>query len=455
MAGAGDVLIVDDEASARELFGAWLRGLGHTVRTAADGADGLAQAQARPPDVVVLDLQMTPDTWDGLRVLTRLGELFPGLPVVIASDKADLRRALEAISLGAHDFVDKQEARERLGIVVANALRYVRLRDRTVVLEHENRFYREERQRERRAGLHGITGSSEVMQRVYDLILRVAPTDASVLIMGETGTGKELVASALHYHSGKRDGPFVKVNCAALAETLLEDELFGHEKGAYTGADAKRPGRFELAHGGTLFLDEVGDMSLATQAKVLRVLQEREFERVGGTRTIRVDVRVVAATNHDLAASMREGRFRTDLYYRLNDVVLELPPLRERREDIPLLATKVLDEMGDAYRGRSLSADALAALVAYSWPGNIRELRATLRTACILAASEAIELGDLPLAIRGAPEPSTGSAAVSCVESALIRSALATLGGDLGEAARRLGVKAADLVAAARKHGFK
>ncbi len=456
----GAVLIIDDEESARELFSAWLIEAGFAVRTAAGAGEGLAAAAGRQPDAVVLDLKMPPDPWGGLKVLEDLRQRHPDLPVVIASDKADLRHAVEAIRLGAFDFVDKQEARSKLAIAVGNAVRFLRLQERTEALEAENRLFREEQERRNLSAFGGLTGASPAMQAVYELIQRAAPTDASVLILGETGTGKELAAAAIHYNSLKKDGPFSKVNCASLPETLLEDELFGHEKGAFTGADAKRPGRFELAHGGTLFLDEIGDMSLATQAKVLRAIQEREFERVGGTRTIRVDVRLVAATNQDLAARMNEGRFRADLYYRLNDIVLVLPPLRQRKEDIPLLAEAVMKEFGDAYRGKVLSPEFVEALGAYDWPGNVRELKGVIRKACILATGEVVRVTGLPpevLAAAGSSQARGGEAGddLSAVESALVRRALDTMGDDLGEMARDLGVSISSLLEVARRHGFR
>ncbi|HAW71946.1 MAG TPA: hypothetical protein DCX37_12300, partial [Firmicutes bacterium] len=255
-------------------------------------------------------------------------------------------------------------------------------------------LYRQEE--ERRYGLGQIIGGSDAMQRIYRIIERVAPTDAAVLITGETGTGKELVAGALHYLGLKKDGPFIKVNCAALPETLLEAELFGHEKGAFTGATERRMGRFELAHNGTIFLDEIGDMSLTTQAKVLRILQEKEFERVGGNRPVRVEVRVVSATNRDLGALIEQGLFREDLYYRLNDFVIELPPLRERRDDIPLLVQAFLEEFADKYTGRRVTPGVTKALMRYDWPGNVRELKKVLMNAAIMATSETIRFEDLP-----------------------------------------------------------
>lgn len=394
MLGAQEILLADDDPDARELFGMLLRAEGHRVRTVSDGASCLREFTSGPPDLVVLDLKMPPGTWGGLDTLRRLRETDATVPVVVVSNKADIRRAVDCVRAGAYDFIDKSAAAEELPVTVANALRLRQVERRARLLEEENRMYRESQALEFDGSR--LVAGGEAMGNLLRLLRRVAPTDATVLIRGETGTGKEIIASAVHYLSPRRDRPLIRVNCAALPETLLEDELFGHEKGAFTGAHARREGRFELAHGGTLFLDEVGDMSPATQAKVLRVLEQREFERVGGTRTIKVDVRIVAATNKDLEAMIPQGQFREDLYYRLRDVVLELPPLRERREDIPGLAAALLGQFGESYTGRRLSPDALAALMRHDWPGNVRELKSVLKNACIMAETPEVGVGDLP-----------------------------------------------------------
>lgn len=388
------ILVADDEEQARQFFGEWLAEAGYDVVLASDGDEALAAMNEHLPAVVIMDLKMPPGTWGGIDTLKILRQKYADIPVVIVSNKAEIRRAIDCVRLGAFDFVDKSEAGNELPIVVGNALRLRNLEVRTASLEAQNQLYRQEE--ERRFGLGQIIGGSDAMQRVYRIIERVAPTDAAVLITGETGTGKELVAGALHYLGLKKDGPFIKVNCAALPETLLEAELFGHEKGAFTGATERRMGRFELAHNGTIFLDEIGDMSLTTQAKVLRILQEKEFERVGGNRPVRVEVRVVSATNRDLAALIEQGLFREDLYYRLNDFVIELPPLRERRDDIPLLVQGFLDEFADKYTGRRVTPGVTKALMRYDWPGNVRELKKVLMNAAIMATSETIRFEDLP-----------------------------------------------------------
>jgi DNA-binding NtrC family response regulator len=448
------VLIVDDERDARELFSRWLGDAGYSTLTAADGAECLALVARTSPAVVVLDLKIPPGPWGGMDVLRGLAQDEPELPVIIVSNKADVKRAVQCIRMGAFDFVDKQDAREELAVAVANALKVRRLEHRTRSLEEENRLWRQEVAL--RTEFAQLTGGSESMQAVYRLIERAAPTDASVLVLGETGTGKELVAAALHYH-GRRDGPFVKVNCAALPESLLEDELFGHERGAFTGAQSRRLGRFELAHGGTILLDEVGDMSLATQAKVLRVLETREFERVGGSRTLQVDVRVVSATNQDLARLMESGRFRPDLYYRLSDIVIELPPLRDRREDIPLLVEKLLHGFGGAYTGQELAPEAMQALLRHDWPGNVRELKQVLKNACILADGPVVGLEDLPAPLGRRAGGRVGDDELPTLDQAerrLIHAALTATGGNVSQAAARLGLSWQALDRRLRKYGL-
>jgi DNA-binding NtrC family response regulator len=396
--GVQQILVADDDPDARELFTRWLRAEGYQVRAVADGLACLREVRAQPPDLVVLDLKMPPGTWGGYETLGKLHEADPTLPVIIVSNKADLRRAVDSVRAGAYDFIDKAAASDELPVAVANALRLRHLEHRTRILEEQNRLFRQESKAEF-AG-HRMVHQSEPMRELWSLVTRVAPTDATVMILGETGTGKELVATAVHYLSPKREGPLIRVNCAALPESLLEDELFGHEKGAFTGAHARREGRFELAHGGTIFLDEIGDMSPATQAKVLRVLEGREFERVGGTRTIKVDVRIVAATNRSLRSMVDEGAFREDLYWRLGDVILHLPPLRERREDIPGLAEAIMGEFGASYPGRTLSREAMSALLRHDWPGNVRELKAALKNAAIFASGPEIGVSEIQAALR-------------------------------------------------------
>lgn len=432
------VLVADDEEQARQFFEAWLEEAGYDVALATDGDEVMAELAARQAAAVIMDLKMPPGAWGGIDTLRQCRQKYPDIPVIIVSNKADAKRAVECVRIGAFDFVDKAEAGTELPIAVGNALRLRSLEERTANLEAQNELYRQEE--ERRFGLGQIIGGSDPMQQVYRIIERVAPTEAAVLILGETGTGKELAAGALHYLGSKKDGPFIKVNCAALPESLLEAELFGHEKGAFTGATERRMGRFELADNGTIFLDEIGDMSLTTQAKVLRVLQEKEFERVGGNRTVRVEVRVVSATNRDIPALIAEGRFREDLYYRLNDVVISLPPLRERREDIPILSKHFLSEFGEKYTGRRVATAVEKALMQYDWPGNVRELRKVLLNASIMARSETIRFEDLPAGILQRGGNDKPVVPLREVIAGSLSRAVERGGGDKAEAARLLEV---------------
>ncbi len=359
------LLIVDDEPNILTTLRRALELEGYVVEVAGSGRIALDKARARAFDAVLLDVAMA--EMDGLATLKALRELSPELPVMMMSGNATLETAVEATKLGACDFLEKPLTTDKLLITVANALKLARL-------EREAESERAER---RRTFAHYLVGSSPRMKRIFDTIGKAAPSTGRVLITGESGTGKELVARAIHEHSKRKDGPFVKLNCAAIPGELIESELFGHEKGAFTGATQQRRGKFEQAHGGTLFLDEIGDMDVGAQAKVLRVLQEGEIERVGGDETIHVDVRVIAATNKELKSEIGKARFRDDLYYRLNVVPIEVPPLREHKEDVPSLVEHFLAEACAANGKRKLAvADpAMSLLMQHDWPGNVRELR--------------------------------------------------------------------------------
>jgi len=384
------VLIIDDEPNIRRMVGALLSSEGYEVRDAAEGAVGLSRVAESCPDAVLLDLMM-PGELDGLATLARLREQVPDVPVIMMSGKAGLSDAVKATKLGAFNFLEKPLTPEGVLLALASALELRRVR-------REARALRED------LGLAGeMIGGSPAMERVREMIARVAPTDARVLITGESGTGKELVASAIHFGSARKDRPFVRVNCAAIPRDLVESEMFGHEKGSFTGATERRIGRFELAHTGTLFLDEVGDLGLEAQAKLLRAIEAREIERVGGMHPIKTDLRLIAATNIDLRQAVREGKFREDLFYRLNVITIDLPPLRSRREDIPLLVNHFLEfytnENGMAQR--RLSADALRALVDYEWPGNVRELENSIERGVVLSSGPMIGSELLPGHITG------------------------------------------------------
>jgi len=379
------LLVVDDEPQILQAVSGILQDEGFEVLTSPDGETALKTVSEGNPDLVLLDIALPGK--DGLEILQELKARYPALPVVMISAYGSVENAVKATRLGAYDFIEKPPNAENILLTVRNALEMTRLAE-------ENR-----RLRLQTAPVREIVGKSEAMQRLREQVRMVAPTNASVLITGENGTGKELVARALHAFSLRAHKPFVEVNCAAIPEDLIESELFGHEKGAFTGATSRRQGKFDQAHEGTLFLDEIGDMSLKTQAKILRILEEQRFERVGGSRPLQVDVRVVAATNKNLAEEIQRGTFREDLYHRINVIPLQVPPLRERREDIPLLAKHLLQELArenDA-PAKTITPRALEALTNLPWPGNVRELKNFIWRLAILTPGPQIDLADLHL----------------------------------------------------------
>ena len=385
------LLIVDDEPNILTTLRRALELEGYSVEVAGAGRIALEKARTQRFDGVLLDVAMP--EMDGLATLKALRELRPELPVMMMSGNATLATAVEATKLGACDFLEKPLTTDKVLITVQNALKLARL-------ERQAEADRAER---RRAFGHYLIGASPRMKRIFDTIAKAAPSTGRVLITGERGTGKELIARAIHEQSRRKDGPFVKLNCAAIPGELIESELFGHEKGAFTGATQQRRGKFEQAHGGTLFLDEIGDMELGAQAKVLRVLQENEIERVGGNDTITVDVRVIAATNKDLKTEISKGRFRADLFDRLNVVPIEVPPLREHKEDVPSLIEHFLAEASAANGKRSLTVapTALSLLMQHDWPGNVRELRNHVERLVIFADGQRIGDDDVQAALPG------------------------------------------------------
>ncbi len=382
------ILVAEDERNLREGVAEAFRDAGHEVVEAEDGLQALAAIEEQVFDLVITDYKMP--GCDGLELMRRLRLLNDTTAVIMVTAYGTVEGAVEAMRLGAFDYIQKPFNLDELEMRAARALELRRMEARLQALDRRDLVSR----------FDNIVGESPAMKRIFDVVGKVAPSSATVLILGETGTGKELVAEATHRHSSRRDGPFVKVNCAALAENLLESELFGHERGAFTGAERQRVGRFELANEGTLFLDEIGNMSAGTQAKVLRVLQEREFERLGGTRTIKSDVRLIAATNRDLEEAISAGEFREDLYYRLNVVTIRMPPLRERKEDIIPLATFFLHRFaGDLKKPvRGFSPASLRLLTRHHWPGNIRELENTVERAVLMVDTDIIEPKDLTVA---------------------------------------------------------
>jgi two-component system nitrogen regulation response regulator NtrX len=404
------ILIVDDEASIRRSLGGILSDEGFDAAEAPDGEAALAQLREGTPDLVLLDIAMPGR--DGVQILEEMQRSWPGLPVVMMSGHGTIETAVRATQLGAFDFLEKPLSVEKLLLTIRHAL------DRAS-LERENRRLRAEAVR-----AHEILGDSALVQKLKEQIRVAAPTNGWVLITGENGTGKELVAKQVHVQSKRADQPFVEVNCAAIPEELIESELFGHEKGAFTGAIAQKRGKFELADQGTIFLDEIADMSLRTQAKILRILQEHKFERVGGTETIEVDVRVIAATNKSLEKAIAEGSFREDLFYRLNVIPFHVPPLRERREDIPVLAAAFVGEFcsESGAAAKALTPRAVNALQAYHWPGNVRELRNLMERLVLLTAGPKLRPEDLPEEVRtGVRSEDTDGASLEAARRAFER----------------------------------
>jgi DNA-binding NtrC family response regulator len=389
------ILVVDDERNIREGLRRALEFDGHAVVTAADGREALSTLATEEIDLIIADLRMP--RLSGDQLLKQVAERHPAVRVIILTGHATVEVAVQAMRDGAYDFLSKPVNLDRLELLAKRALSR-----RQLVLEN----LALQRELERRSSSHKLVTASPPMKKVFEMVEQVAPSRASVLITGESGVGKELVASAIHSLSPRRGSKFVRVHCAALTETLLESELFGHERGAFTGAVSRRRGRFELADGGTILLDEIGEISQNIQIKLLRILQERAFERVGGEQTLNVDVRVIAATNRDLKEEIERGRFREDLYYRLNVVHIHVPPLRERQADISLLAAGFLKEFAEE-NGKQLAGikpSALTALRRYSWPGNVRELQNGMESAVVMARGSAIELHDLPPAVRSAED---------------------------------------------------
>lgn len=382
------ILVVDDEASIRRTLRDILEYEDYAVEEAVDGKEALEAMRSTPYDLVLLDVKM-PDV-DGMEVLETAADEMPEVPVVMISGHGTIETAVEATKLGAYDFIEKPPDLNRLLLTVRNALDHGEL-------ETENRRMRQTISEQHEGELTPIIGESDAIEEIKSTIDRVAPTEARVLIMGENGTGKELVAKWIHKKSNRSDHPMVEVNCAAIPSELIESELFGHEKGAFTGATQQRIGKFELADGGTLFLDEVGDMSLSAQAKVLRVLQENKIERVGGDRSIPVDVRVVAATNKDLMEEIEEGQFREDLYHRIGVILIEVPPLRERRDDIPLITRHFADRIArrNGLEPKQFTDDALDRLQRYEWRGNVRELNNVIERLIIMSRGETIDADDV------------------------------------------------------------
>ena len=447
------VLVVDDDRSHRFMLSSMFSEWGWTVEEADDGTTAVAAVEAHSYDAILMDVRMA--KMDGMEALRRIHAFNPAIPVVIMTAYSSVDAAVEAIKIGAHDYLTKPLDFDRLRLTMARAL------DHRQVVE-----VKEEAKYQKRALVDsaGIIGKSQGMLDLLEMVSFVAPTEATVLVAGESGTGKELIASALHQNSTRKNGPFVKVNCAALVENLLESELFGHEKGSFTGADRRKDGKFVQADQGTLFLDEIGETSPGMQVKLLRVLQEHELQRVGGHDVVEVDVRLLAATNRILEDEVKAGRFREDLYYRLNVVMLHVPALRERREDIPLLAEHFL-QMYAEKNNRNVSGitpGCMDVMLHYPWPGNVRELENAMERGVILMRGDYLDEEILPIPIKKWAQQESGTITVGMeglpssleeAEKMVILKTLDEVDGNKSEAARRLGITRKTLLSKLNKYG--
>jgi DNA-binding NtrC family response regulator len=439
-----NILIVDDETVVRDSLGKWFEEEGYNVDTASTAREALLKLPAEHWDLALVDIKMP--GMDGLELQRKIHDVDPETIIVIMTGYASVETAVQALKDGAYDYITKPFDPDDLAHVIRRALEHRQVKQENVRL------------RESLEEIQGVdlVGQSEPMAKVKELIHTVAPTDTTVLITGESGTGKELVAQAIHNLSSRRFMPMVVIHCGALTETLLESELFGHEKGAFTGAQYRKKGKFEVAEGGTIFLDEISDISLKTQTDLLRVLQEKEITRVGGTQTLKVDFRAVAATNKDLEARVKEGTFRPDLFYRLNVFGIRVPPLRERKADIPLLADHFLRKYAQAMNRRftSISRPALDLLMSYDWPGNVRELENAIERAMVIGRGPEIQASDFPLQHASAPQV-PGGEALQDIERAHILKVLENCNWNQSMAARILKIDRVTLYNKIKKYGFK
>ena len=436
------ILVVDDDHAHRTMLNTLISGWGYAVSEADDGSSAVEKVKETTFDLVLMDVRMVKIS--GLEALETIKAHNPAIPVIIMTAYSSVETAVKALKQGAHDYLTKPLDFDKLRLTIDRAMEHTRLKE-------ENRLLRETLGHQ--FDTQNIIGNSPKMITLLETVAQVAPSEATVLISGESGTGKELIAGAIHFNSLRKKGPFVKINCAAITETLLESELFGHEKGAFTGADRRKEGRFSQAHGGTLLLDEVGEMSLMMQVKLLRALQEREFNRVGGESTIQVDVRVIAATNKNLKDQINEGAFREDLYYRLNVVELEVPPLSDRKEDIPLLTQHFLELFAAKNRKeiQGFTPRDMDNLIGYDWPGNVRELMNAVERGVVLSRSSYLDVPDFPFmkdSMLQNDQDSTTPAKLSMdgdvplekIEKTAILKTLEAANGNKSEAARRLGI---------------
>jgi DNA-binding NtrC family response regulator len=445
------ILVVDDEEIVRESLGGWLEKDGYHVEVAPDGPTALARLEAEPWSILICDLKMP--GMDGLQVLEEAKKRQPDLAVVIMTAYATVDTAVSAMKLGAYDYLMKPFDPEELSLMMQKIVGQQSLVRENAVLRQAL---------EKQHTFRDLVSRSPAMQAVFELARSAAKANSTVLILGESGSGKEVLARAIHAESPRAHAPFVEVSCAALTESLLESELFGHERGAFTGATARRKGKFEVAHGGTLFLDEIGDIGAKLQLDLLRVLEERRFNRLGGNEPIEVDVRIIAATNRDLKKAVAAGTFREDLFYRLDVIPITLPPLRDRREDIPLLVDRFLERLSIEMKKplEGVSTEAMEALLDQPWRGNVRELRNVLERGAVVARGPVVQLGDLGLPPKGAAQaPAQGGAgplpSLDEVEKRHIASVLASTGGNVSQAARVLGIDRVTLYNKMRKYTLR
>lgn len=452
--GKNPILVVDDDDAHRTMLRTLLGGWGYEIFEADDGSIAVEAVKSNPFDLVLMDIRMLKVS--GIEALDQIKVFNPVIPVIIMTAFSSVETAVQALKKGAYDYLTKPLDFDKLKLTIERAMEHTQLKE-------ENRLLKEN------LGKHfdrqNIIGNSAAMSKLLQTVAQVAPSEATVLISGESGTGKELIAGAIHFNSQRKQGPFVKMNCAAVTETLLESEFFGHEKGSFTGADRRKEGRFLQAHGGSIFLDEVSEMSPGMQVKLLRVLQEKEITRVGGEKVISVDVRIISATNQTLLDMINKGTFREDLYYRLNVVRLEIPPLRERREDIPLLAQRFLKDFTTKNRKeiKGFTPQAMDLLVRYDWPGNVRELMNAIERSVVLARSEYLDAEDLSV-IRDSSRmisdylPDVDDVGkdvpLDQVEKVTILRTLESAGGNKSEAARRLGITRKTLHKKLKKYGM-
>jgi len=446
------ILVVDDDLSLRKMLEAVLTDDGYDVKEADDGHSAIEAVEEQFYDLILMDIRMT--RMGGIEALKQIKKLSPGIPVIIMTAYASVETAREALKFGAFDYLTKPLDIDELKLILHRSLRHHQL-------EQENRYLRE--RLDDRFDFGNIIGNSRAMKNLFETLSQVAPTDATVLITGESGTGKELIANAIHQNSPRCHKPMIKVNCAALPETLLESELFGHEKGAFTGAVSKSRGRFQLAHESTLFLDEISEMTPATQAKILRALQEREIEPVGGETTLKIDTRVITATNKNLENEIKGGRFREDLYYRLNVVRIEIPPLRDRHEDIPLLAEFFLKQYVEKNRKliKGFTPRATDVLMRHNWPGNVRELENLVERAVIMTRGDMITQDDFPSIMTGngksATEKNFGTSSGMTLKEAekeIILRTLEETGGNRTHTAKILGISRRTLQLKLKEYGI-